>query len=157
MSDLNNGLRLLALLSMALVLGVGCGSNGSAGDAEAQRIEEAVSSFLQEAYSPDGDIDFAYSRLATETRRTCSKDHFTMIVLAARQANGDRSLQPDRFLDIRITGDTATLKVDSDYDLSPRFFPVDATVVREDGEWRYLVTTDPTCESVARFFQHDTQ
>jgi hypothetical protein len=114
-----------------------------------------VSSFLQEAYGPGGDLDFAYSLLAEATRRTCSQQDFTMMALAARLANGDRSLQTDRFSDIRIDDDTATLKVDSDYDRSPRFFPLDATVVREDGDWRYVVTTDPTCKSVPKFFQHE--
>jgi hypothetical protein len=150
-------LRLLALLPWAVLLIVACSCTSRSNDPESQRIEEAVSSFLQEAYSPDGDIDFAYSRLADETQQTCSKDDFTAIVLAARQANGDRSLQTDRFLAIHISGNTATLKVDSDYDLTPRYFPLDATVVKEEGEWRYLVTTDPTCKSVAVFFQHDTE
>lgn len=138
-------------LAATLAVFAACGSSDGG---EEQRIKEAVSSFLQEAYAPSGDIDFAYSLLAGETRQTCSKADFTAIALAARQANGDRSLQADRISDIRISGDRATLKVDSDYDLSPRYFPVDATVVREEGEWRYLVTTDPTCRSVPRFFQH---
>jgi hypothetical protein len=131
-------------------------SSGSAGDStQAQRVREAVSSFLQEAYGPGGDLDFAYSLLAEATRRTCSQQDFMMMALAARLANGDRSLQTDRFSDIRIDDDSATLKVDSDYDRSPRFFPLDATVVREDGDWRYVVTTDPTCKSVPKFFQHE--
>lgn len=143
--------RLLGAAALAVILAA-CGSTNGG---EEPRIEEAVSSFLQEAYGPNGDIDFAYSLLASETRRTCSKADFTAIVHAARQANGDRSLQADRFADIRISGGRATLKVDSDYDLSPRYFPVDATVVLEGGEWRYLVTTDPTCKSLPRFFQHE--
>ena len=150
--------RLACVLATAFLIALpgstGCASGGSRDSGEAQRIRESVSSFLQEAYGPGGDIDFAYSLLAAETRQTCSKQDFTAIAVAARQANGDRSLQTDRFSDIRIAGDTATLNVDSDYDLTPRFFPVDATVVREDGDWRYLVTTDPTCKSVARFFEH---
>ena len=146
----------LALLGLACVLAIGCGAGGSRDSAEAQRVKEAVSSYLQEAYGPGGDLDFAYSLLASRTRESCSKPDFLTIALAARQANGDRSLQTDRFSDIRISGDTATLKVDSDYDLSPRFFPLDATVVKEDGDWRFLVTTDPTCKSVPRFFQHET-
>ena len=140
----------------AVLLAAACASGDSPEDAEAERVKEAVSSFLQEAYGPGGNVDFAYSLLAAETRRTCSREDFEAITNAAREANGDRSLQADRFADIRIEGNRATLKVDSDYDLSPRFFPVDATVVREDGEWRFLVTTDPTCKSVARYFQHDT-
>jgi hypothetical protein len=143
--------RVLTLAATAVVF-TACASSDTD---EEQRIKEAVSSFLQEAYAPAGDIDFAYSLLAEETRQTCSKADFTAIALAARQANGDRSLQADRFADLRISGDRATLQVDSDYDLSPRYFPVDATVVREEGEWRYLVTTDPTCKSVPRFFQHE--
>jgi len=140
------------MLAAATTVFAACASSDSG---EEERIKEAVSSFLQEAYAPAGDIDFAYSLLAAETRQTCSKPDFTAIALAARQANGDRSLQADRFSDIRISGERATLRVDSDYDLSPRYFPVDATVVREDGEWRYLVTTDPTCKSVPRFFEHE--
>lgn len=144
------------VLTVAVLLTAGCASSGANDSAEAQRIKEAVSSFLQEAYGPQGDIDFAYSLLASETRATCAEEDFTAIVLAARQANGDRSLQQDRFSNIRISGDSATLQVDSDYDLSPRFFPIDASVVKEEGEWRYLVTSDPTCKSVDRFFQHET-
>ena len=139
-----------------VVLAAACGSGATGDGAEEGLIKEAVSSFLQEAYSPGGDIDFAYSLLAAETRRTCSRDNFAVMILAARQANGDRSLQADRFADIRIAGDRATLRVDSDYDLTPRYFPAAATVVKEGGEWRYLVTTDPTCKSVAGFFQHET-
>ncbi len=147
--------RLLWFLAAAVACwSIAACASGKAPGSEAQRIEEAVSSFLQEAYGPGGNIDFAYSLLAAATRETCSKQDFTTIALAARQANGDRSLQTDRFSDIRIAGDTATLKVDSDYDRTPRFFPVDAAVIREDGDWRYLVTTDPTCKSVSRFFQH---
>ena len=146
-------LAALALLSAACCAFSGCGGDSS-DSAEARRVEEAVSSFLQEAYGPGGDIDFAYSLLAAQTRQTCSKADFQAIALAARQANGDRSLQTDRFSDVRIAGNTATLKVDSDYDLTPRYFPVDATAVKEDGGWRYVVTTDPTCKSVPRFFQH---
>jgi hypothetical protein len=156
MAGLGIAFRLFALLPLVLVLGLACSSNQGSDEAEVKRIEEAVSSFLQEAYSADGDIAFAYSRLASETQRTCSREDFTAIVSVARQANGDRGLQTDRFSDILVTGDTATLKVDSDYDLTPRYFPLDATVEKEGGEWRYLVTTDPTCKSVARFFQHDT-
>jgi hypothetical protein len=147
--------RLLLICCVTLVFAVSCSSEGSAGAAEAQRVREAVSSFLQEAYRPGGDLDFAYSLLATETRKTCAKSDFTAIVMAARQANGDRSLQTDRFSDIRIEGGRATLKVDSDYDGTPRYFPMDAAAVKEDGEWRYLVTTDPSCKSVAEFFQHE--
>jgi len=145
----------LRWLVVACCLAVSCNAGEPADSVEAQRIREAVSSFLQEAYAPGGDIDFAYSLLASETRRTCTKSDFTAIALAARQANGDRSLQTDRFSDIRIDGDRATLKVDSDYDRTPRYFPLDATVVREDGAWRYLVTSDPSCKSVSRFFQHE--
>jgi hypothetical protein len=135
-------------------LAVCCGSEEKAG-IEAQRIREVISSFLQEAYGPSGDLDFAYSLLASETHRTCTRADFIAIAQAARQANGDRSLQTDRFSDIRIDGERATLKVDSDYDRTPRYFPSEATAVREDGDWRYLVTTDPTCKSVARFFRHE--
>jgi hypothetical protein len=140
---------------VACCLAVSCGAGGTADSAEAQSVREAVSSFPQEAYGPDGDLDFAYSSLSDKTRRTCAKSDFTAIALAARQANGDRSLQADRFSDIRIDGVRATLKVDSDYDRTPRYFPLGATVVKEDGEWRYLVTTDPSCKSVSRFFGHD--
>jgi hypothetical protein len=139
-----------------VALAAACGSGAAGGTAEEGRIKETVSSFLQEAYGAGGDVDFAYSLLAAETRRTCSRDDFAAMILAARQANGDRSLQADRFADIRIAGGRATLRVDSDYDLSPRYFPAAATVVKEAGEWRYLVTTDPTCKSVAGFFQHET-
>ena len=145
----------LGCVLVACWLAASCGSGGSADSAETQRVREAVSSFLQEAYGPGGDLDFAYSLLASETRRACAKSDFMVLALAARQANGDRSLQTDRFSDIRIDGARATLKVDSDYDRVPRFFPVEVTVVKEDGEWLYLVTTDPSCKSVARFFQHD--
>jgi hypothetical protein len=146
-----------AFLILAIALTAACASKETPQEAAAQRIKEAVSSFLQEAYGPNGSVEFAYSLLAAETRRTCAEDDFRAIVAAARAANGDRSLQADRFADIEIVGDTATLKVDSDYDLTPRFFPVDATVVREQEEWRVLVTTDPTCKSVARFFEHGTE
>ena len=147
--------RLLLICCVTFVFAASCGSGGSAGAAEAQRVREAVSSFLQEAYGPGGDLDFAYSLLATETRKTCAKSDFTTIVLAARQANGDRSLQTVRFSDIRIEGGRATLKVDSDYDRTPRYFPLEATAVKEDGAWHYLVTTDPSCKSVDAFFQHE--
>ena len=141
-------------MAVAFCAAAACNSGSQRDAAEAQRIKEAMSSYLQEAFGPEGDIDFAYSLLASKTRDTCSREDFISIARAARQANGDRSLQTDRFSDIRISRDTATLKVDSDYDLTPRFFPLDATVVKEDGDWRYLVTTDPTCKSVARFFDH---
>ena len=80
--------------------------------------------------------------LAGETRKTCAKSDLTAIMMAARQANGDRSLQTDRFSDMRIDGSTATLKVDSDYERTPGYFPLEAAAVKEDGEWRYLVTAD---------------
>jgi hypothetical protein len=100
-------------------------------------------------------VAIAHRNWAGETRKTCSKSDFMALALAARQANGDRSLQTDRFSDIRVDSGKATLRVDSDYDRTPRYFPLDAAAVKEDGEWRYLVTTDPSCKSVAGFFQHE--
>ena len=57
-----------AVRSVACLACVAFACGGGSPESRAQQIKESVSSYLQEAYGPDGDLDFAYSLLASKTR-----------------------------------------------------------------------------------------
>jgi micrococcal nuclease len=119
-------------------------------------IQSVVSRFFEEAYNAGGDLDVAYALFASDTRATCPLSRFQRLAEVARSLVAPRRLQVDQIRAVRITGDAATLTVElSQGNFTASFFPTNVTLRREQGQWRYVVTTDPTCQSLFAFFDLD--
>ena len=73
--------------------------------------------------------------------------------MLAREAVGDRKVTINRFRSVEVSGDEAHVRmvVAMGHQVAS-VFPQEATLVYEDGDWRMVITTDPTCTSMIDFF-----
>jgi hypothetical protein len=143
------------MLSIFLVAAVlaDCRASSQGQSPETARIKAVVSEFIMQAYSADGDIGQAYALLDSATQRTCSRNRFVQEAKIARQIIGGRQLKIDSISDVRVSGTTATLKVKVSMGRTwADFIPQATTLVEENGDWYYRVTTNPTCDPLGDFF-----
>ena len=144
----------LMLSVSVLVLLLSCRTSTIESSPELEAVKQAVTRFILEAYAVEGDIDQAYSMLDDSTRQSCTKDEFAKLAVVGRRIVGQRELRILRISEVRISGENATLKVEAIMDrVEAYFIPENTTLVKESGNWRYKVTTDPTCKSLALFFE----
>jgi hypothetical protein len=129
------------------------GKSSTEPSSELAEIRTVLEKFHVMAYNEAGDVGAAYALLDTSSRATCPRTRFERMAEIARSVLGSHALKVEAIGNVEITGDMAILNLElSGDDLSPPFFPRTATLRREQGEWRYVISTDPSCQSVFRFF-----
>lgn len=146
-------LIVLAYLVTSVLVSQACKSSNDPGSDDAMRIRQVVSTFFEEAYGPNGNVEEAYSLFAKSAQATCPAVRFTNLAMLAREAVGHRKVTIDQFRSIRISGDVAQVEmVIAMGDQVAQVFPQEARLQSENNDWRITITTDPTCSSMIDFF-----
>ncbi len=149
----------MAFLAVLAILTSACSARGAPIDdsPDARAVKDAVSRFILAAYSEDGDIGDAYALLDSESIKTCSRDRFVQMARTGKQIVSGRKLQIVGISHLRIHGDTATMNVQARMDRTEaHFLREDVTLVRDDGEWHFKITSDPSCTELWKFFDLGT-
>ncbi|HEU0073302.1 MAG TPA: hypothetical protein VFS30_04755 [Dehalococcoidia bacterium] len=141
----------------ALLCVAACGSPNEGHEAsEIEQIRFVLSRFYEEAYNPGGDLEAAYVLFDSTTQSSCPFSKFKELATFAREFVGSRRLVLEALHALNISDTAASVVVELDGGgLTASFLPEEVTLRKEQGNWRYVVTTDPTCESLFEFFDLD--
>jgi hypothetical protein len=101
--------RLLVISGVACLL-LAC-TNAESQDPEFETITGVLQRFILQSYGPDGDLAEAYDLLSSETRQSCTRSEFVRLAMVGRQIIRGRDLKVDRFRDLEVVDNTATLSV----------------------------------------------
>lgn len=142
--------RILLAISLSASLLLGCK------DEEPNQEEQAAGNLVRDFYfhllDPAGQPETAYDLLDSTSKALCQASEVRDLSAFGRFAVAERDLNLD-IEDVEVEGNKAAVSIEISFG-GVVGFPVleHAIAVREDEGWRYVIQTDPTCDSEAAFF-----